>query len=86
MACAEPEDCIRPGCARALRCRVSCWTIRGSVCRAQRSRSIVIDVTHPLSNRCIHEAYQWHAYPHSSAAISCDLSTDSEVADGTRQG
>jgi hypothetical protein len=27
-----------------------------------------------------------HAYPHSSAAIVCDLSTDTEVADGTRQG
>jgi hypothetical protein len=27
-----------------------------------------------------------HAYPHSSAAIVCDLTTDTEVADGTRQG
>jgi len=25
-------------------------------------------------------------YPHSSAAIVCDLTTDTEVADGTRQG
>jgi hypothetical protein len=27
-----------------------------------------------------------HAYPHSSAAMVCDLSTGTEVADGTRQG
>jgi len=27
-----------------------------------------------------------HAYPHSSAAIVCDLTTDTEVADGRRQG
>jgi lysophospholipase L1-like esterase len=27
-----------------------------------------------------------HAYPHSSAAIVCDLITDTEVADGRRQG
>ena len=27
-----------------------------------------------------------HAYPHSSAAMVCDLTTDTEVADGTRQG
>ena len=27
-----------------------------------------------------------HAYPHSSAAMVCDLATDTEVADGTRQG
>jgi hypothetical protein len=27
-----------------------------------------------------------HAYPHSSAVFVCDLTTDMEVADGTRQG
>jgi hypothetical protein len=30
--------------------------------------------------------YGRHAYPHSSGAIVCDLTTDTEVADGTRQG
>ena len=27
-----------------------------------------------------------HAYPHSSAGFVCDLTADTEVADGTRQG
>ena len=27
-----------------------------------------------------------HAYPHSSAAIVCDLTADTEATDGTRQG
>jgi hypothetical protein len=27
-----------------------------------------------------------YAYPHSSAAFVCDLTTDGEVAHGTRQG
>jgi len=34
----------------------------------------------------ITDTYLEHAYPHSSAAMVCDLTTDTEVADGTRQG
>jgi hypothetical protein len=34
----------------------------------------------------LHNTRKEHAYPHSSAVFVCDLTTDMEVADGTRQG